>query len=528
MLQEIVCSDLADLVVWVQARPSGRVGSPNFLESRLSKYLSSRERALRIFHDAFSVLGGFECPSNVKCVPLVGHDDFDAEEFVSKAIGEVEECAPDFLIALDHDVAMEKFASIGKYGLWYFRHGVNAHVSGSHEETAGLIEVLDRHRYLKTSLVLYGGSIPGGRQTCDTYSYVNPVSYRRTRSEHFWKVSVFAPRIMKRICSIGAQSTFGEMTPDSDFHDRMDFGRNNIAQIRYVIPFAKYTVRRILGGIRRRFTSERWILMVNSRGDRFDLENYAKIKPRKGYFWADPFLCRENKQLYVFFEEAPVDTGKGHIAVIKLHEDGSYSSPSRIIERDYHLSYPFVFRWQKTLYMVPESAENRTIELYRCDRFPNKWVFERNLMQDISAYDATLFEHDGIWWMFASIQEHEGASPSDELSLFFTDNPVLGKWQSHPMNPVVSDIRSARPGGRLFMEDGRLIRPSQDSSYRYGFRLKFNEILELSKTRYRERVLNCIEPGSSLSIRAIHSFSQCGDIAVIDAIHRSPDLAGLR
>ncbi len=37
---------------------------------------------------------------------------------------------------------------------------------------------------------------------------------------------------------------------------------------------------------------------------------------------------------------------KGHISVIRMDEQGVYSEPVKVLERPYHLSYPFVFEWE--------------------------------------------------------------------------------------------------------------------------------------------------------------------------------------
>ena len=44
--------------------------------------------------------------------------------------------------------------------------------------------------------------------------------------------------------------------------------------------------------------------------------------------------------------------------------------PSTIVlEKDYHLSYPFLFEDNDELFMIPETATNKTIELYKCEEF---------------------------------------------------------------------------------------------------------------------------------------------------------------
>jgi hypothetical protein len=172
--------------------------------------------------------------------------------------------------------------------------------------------------------------------------------------------------------------------------------------------------------------------------------------------------------------------------------------------------------------MVPESAENRTIEVYRCINFPLEWEFSHNLMDDIAAYDATLLEHDGRWWMFVNMKERDGASSWDELHLFYSDSPLATEWTAHPQNPVVSDVCNARPAGKLFMEGGKLYRPSQNSAFQYGYGLNINEIIELSTTAYRERLVHAYRPDWDDAVSGLHSFSRAGNLVLIDVMNRQP------
>jgi hypothetical protein len=138
--------------------------------------------------------------------------------------------------------------------------------------------------------------------------------------------------------------------------------------------------------------------------------------------------------------------------VIEVDRAGRASAPVRVVQRDYHLSYPFLVEDGGRLYMVPESAENHTIEIYRCIDFPHKWRRERVLIDGIFAADATLHRHDGRWWMFANVAAN-GAEIHDELHIFTSDT-LLGEWKPLAGNPVKSDVRGARPAGKLFTQDG--------------------------------------------------------------------------
>jgi hypothetical protein len=245
---------------------------------------------------------------------------------------------------------------------------------------------------------------------------------------------------------------------------------------------------------------------------------FRELLPPAGRFWADPHVIEKDGRHHVFFEDASSVSGIGHIALLSDTGTGRFTPPKAILRKPYHLSYPFVFQWREDWYLLPETAANRTVELYRCIRFPDEWEFQHNLLEDVEAYDSTLVEHAGRWWLFANLREHPAASSWDELHIHHSDSPISRNWKAHRDNPVISDVTCARPAGRLFTENGRLFRPSQNSSRRYGRALQFNEVIELSDRHYAERVVEMIEPTWSRSIRGVHSYSRAGRMTVVDAI----------
>src|SRR5690606_4215327 len=122
-------------------------------------------------------------------------------------------------------------------------------------------------------------------------------------------------------------------------------------------------------------------------------------------YWADPFVVTRGGKHYVFIEEVMRTTDKGHISVMVAEASGRFEAPRTVLERDYHLSYPCLFEDEGTLYMVPESSANRSVELYRCIGFPDRWEFVCNLLENVYAVDPTLLRHDGKWWLFANVVE---------------------------------------------------------------------------------------------------------------------------
>ena len=96
------------------------------------------------------------------------------------------------------------------------------------------------------------------------------------------------------------------------------------------------------------------------------LEGFFRLEPPKGWYWADPFPIEVAGRHYIFFEELPLGAAKAHISVVEVDRDGGASQPVKVLERDYHLSYPFLVEEGGSLYMIPETAHNNTVELYRC------------------------------------------------------------------------------------------------------------------------------------------------------------------
>jgi hypothetical protein len=268
------------------------------------------------------------------------------------------------------------------------------------------------------------------------------------------------------------------------------------------------------------FFIDQWVIMTGQGLDYASLrwEALRPILPDKDRYWGDPFVIERGDRYYVFVEEKVYAEGRGHIACLIVDAEDQLAGRQVVLEREYHLSYPFVFEHEGQTYMVPETAGHRTIEVYRCTRFPDQWELHGTLMEGIYAVDATLLEHGGRWWMFANVKE-EGGSSLNALHLFWAQSPLAEAWTPHPRNPIVSDLGSARPAGRIFMHDGQLIRPSQDSRQRYGHALKFNRITGLSTEDYREETIAEFAPRGS-GIQATHTFNQAGGLTVIDAVIR--------
>ena len=343
---------------------------------------------------------------------------------------------------------------------------------------------------------------------------VHPYSVTHNQKSFVWRASALLPRILKKLHAKGEADFFSKAEPLTPA------GRISAPSILQLISLAVRQAGRTLETkVWRRWFPRRWALMtgVGIEPGKPGWNGLSLRVPPRGAFWADPFLLTREGRTYVFFEEYIRQARRGRISFAEIQKDGSPGVKQVALERPYHLSYPFLFEHRGEFYMIPETAQNRAIEVYRCARFPDQWEFHKSILQGVRAVDATLVEHSGLWWMFVNIAG-EGGSTWDELHLFFADDPLTGQWTPHPLNPVVSDVRSARPAGRLFRRDGLLLRPSQDSSIRYGYALNLNHVTKLTKYEYEEKLLERLTPPPDGKFLATHTYNFRDDLAVLDVL----------
>ena len=82
------------------------------------------------------------------------------------------------------------------------------------------------------------------------------------------------------------------------------------------------------------------------------LKNVNLFKPPKHEFWADPFLFEYKKKKYIFFEKYLKKDNRGIISVGEL-KNNHLINIKDILVKNYHLSYPFIFKHNKKIYLVP-------------------------------------------------------------------------------------------------------------------------------------------------------------------------------
>jgi hypothetical protein len=283
-----------------------------------------------------------------------------------------------------------------------------------------------------------------------------------------------------------------------------------------------HLVRRACAHVRRIHYVDQWALGFRLSPEAFPhattLFRFKEEHPALGSSWADPFPVETTDGYHVFLEEFDVARRLGHIAVGRIRRDGTFERPEPVLERPYHLSYPFVFEWRGKWFMMPETSNAARIEVFSARRFPFEWTPEAVLFESLHAVDSTLLLVDDMWWLFTNISPHPDARNYDELYAFHGPTP-FGPWTPHRRNPIKSDVRSSRGAGRFFWKGSALFRPAQDCSGRYGSATVLNRIEKLTPDEFRETEVARIEPRWRSGLSGTHTFNSCPGLTMVDFRH---------
>lgn len=435
------------------------------------------------------------------------------ERVAAADVEAIRACHLDVALRLGFGTPAGSALGIARYGIWSYRHGDH---DLTRERAAGCWEVLDGDPITGSVLEVLNEELDRGRMLYRSFARTDSRSVRRNRNNYFSTASSFVVRKLRDLYEDGPAA----LPLDREDDRRPPVVRKAPTNAQMVRGLSRLAGRFLHDTLQNVSHFEQWTVAFSFRKASQLSQNLQFLLPPADRFWADPFPVRHAGRYFVFLEESLFAEGKGRIAVTEVTADGAVGSPVTVLERPYHLSYPSIFEWRGSYFMVPETEGAGRIELYRCTSFPGEWQVEGVLLDDVHAFDSTIACVDGRWWMFTAIRA-AGATSEDELFLFYADSP-LGPWTAHRRNPVRSDVRAARPAGRLFERDGEWYRPAQDGSGRYGRAVAVQKVLRMDTHEYLEEEAWRIDLSWDPDVKGVHTFNTAGALTVIDCRLRRP------
>ncbi len=220
--------------------------------------------------------------------------------------------------------------------------------------------------------------------------------------------------------------------------------------------------------------------------DRFFLDYNYKFKelniPSMGRYWfADPFVFEKNRNTYVFFEAFDLIRRVGCIGVSKIDSAGNASKP-HIIIRGSHFSFPCIFEYNDDIYIVPESCQTNTVDIYKAIDFPNYWEKAGNLINDVFVVDSICFKIDTHKYLICSEQfrfpeENKVVSCWVRNKVFELEGSSKTEYSFHYKGVVAEGDFGIRNAGNIFKYQSVLVRPGQNcQDGTYGKGLVFYEM----------------------------------------------------
>lgn len=226
-----------------------------------------------------------------------------------------------------------------------------------------------------------------------------------------------------------------------------------------------------------------------------DVTNYGDVS-----YVADPFLLLSPDQWQLYFEVYNPDRDPSAVIARAMSSDcgATWRYDGLVLNPGVHASFPFVFKWDDTVWMTPNLDTKGTVggvPLYRSEDGGATFEVETMLANPkAQPTDRVVFRYADRWWLLVSVVATER-----ELHVYHSEDLTTGNWTPHTENPVLVD-EPRIPGGRPVVRDNRILMFFQNGDNYYGERVEPVAITELTPTTYADRPLSpspTVEPTAS-------------------------------
>ena len=241
--------------------------------------------------------------------------------------------------------------------------------------------------------------------------------------------------------------------------------------------------------------------------------------PYSDEFWyADPIAWEHNGKTYLFAEAYDRHKHKGHIVVAEIQDDIRDIQFKKIIDEPYHMSFPMIFSWENDIYMLPETSENYSLNIYKAEQFPLLWRKVAEIKTDKMLVDSVLMKNTskGIVLLSSEICQ---------------DNPLYVKFcynlldmKKHAILPIENQQERGynlqdRAAGVPFEYKNKYILPTQTSTEcDYGVKIAFCYLLDTEFNIYQEFTVDDVSVAgiNCKDMIGIHTYGQTSKVEFID------------
>ncbi|HMQ75756.1 MAG TPA: hypothetical protein PKE21_05285 [Flavobacteriales bacterium] len=511
-LRQVLAVEGVGLVLVVRPEPSAAAERSTWQRLRrhpwrITLYLRYRRRHFKPAAmepvDLTELLQGV--PAITCAVEKRGHGQY----FRAQDLDRIRAHRPDVLLRFGFNILRGEVLEVATHGVWSFHHGDEEHYRGG---PPGFWELLRGEPVMGAVLQRLTDKLDGGRILHKGWFGVVDHSLRETVDTVLRHSAAWPALVMRRVLGGDADAALGRQSPTSApilrYPANLTFLRFLFVQLRNKLRFHKASLAR----------HEEWNIGVLNQPIHRLLEEKPSLNvrwlpaPAERSFRADPFGFTDAEgQLHVLYEKYDHARAKGEIARLRPKRDNVLKRSRTLLDLPEHLSYPFVLTHEGRTCVIPEQAARGRVQLYVIDDALSRMEPVATLLEE-PLYDPTPVHWNGRWWLFGT----KAPLTNTELFLYHAAD-LHGPYTPHPLNPVKTDVRSARPAGTPFVHQGALYRPGQDSSLTYGGRVVMHRVLELSPTAFSEEAVRTVGPiTNSAYSKGLHTVSAVGDVTLVD------------
>jgi hypothetical protein len=235
----------------------------------------------------------------------------------------------------------------------------------------------------------------------------------------------------------------------------------------------------------------------------------------KDRFFADPFILTvSGNEIKVLVEEYLYKDRRGRITLLTIKRD-TYQLIRRkvLLDLPTHLSFPFIYRTETDIYVIPENSESGKLHAYRYDATEGTLYWVSTLVEQ-PVIDPVIIRNNSKYLLFGSLP---GIKEHSDLFVWQSDRLLEG-YKSVSSHPVINSRPDcARRGGDFFTVDGTVYSAVQSCVHSYGEALRLCRVNKLSSSSIEEKAITVLEPDKQYP-DGLHTFNRYKDVCVVDGL----------
>ena len=236
--------------------------------------------------------------------------------------------------------------------------------------------------------------------------------------------------------------------------------------------------------------------------------------PYKDRWFADPFFLRvDEHSIILLVEEFRYQDKKGRLTKLTVNRANyQLEDVKTILEEPTHLSFPFIYRKDDSVLIIPESSKSGQTDVYVYDEVTDE-VKKISTFCHLPLTDAVLVDMpDGKQYVLST---KEPTPNKDHLQIYAADTESW-KMTEIPLQDVLFDSRIARNAGDVFEVDGVMYRPAQDCNKGYGHGVVIQQISYHDGQFAFETIRTFFSDNPEFDM-GYHTFNRMNGLIVMDA-----------